>query len=120
MRRFRREKSVTKANLHVGMPVECGERGVQRGRNAVVVEQQAHAHAAVGGLAQFFEQQGAGEIVAPDVILDVQRTLGAAHERHARGEGVERVRKRVDAGEVGMGGEFGRDGCAKLSRSRLL
>ncbi|MNY79559.1 hypothetical protein D3C86_2202380 [compost metagenome] len=39
--------------------------------DAVVVKQQAHAHAAVGGFMQRFQQQGAGQVVAPDVVLDV-------------------------------------------------
>ncbi len=56
---------------------------VKRGENAVlaghmqVVEQQAHAHAAVGGADDVGEQRLAGQVAIVDVILQVQRALRA-------------------------------------------
>jgi hypothetical protein len=50
---------------------------------AEIIEQQPHRHPARGRRGQFIEQQPAGDIVAPDIILDVDASLRAPHQREA-------------------------------------
>ena len=126
MRRLTRPKSVTeiddaKAAMHerieephldVGMRVERGDRLVHAAR-VLVVEQQAHPHAALGRLPQRLAQQPAGGIAAQDVVLHVEAALGGAREQHARGERVAAVAERMDAGLARMRGLQRRDGAAE-------
>lgn len=85
------------------MRVERGQLLVEPDR-VVVVEQQPHPHAAVGRSAQGAEQQRAGLVVVPDVVLHVERALGGARKQHARSERVEPVGQRMDAGAARMRG----------------
>jgi hypothetical protein len=49
-----------------------------------VVDQQAHANAAARGVAQLAQKQCADLVVADQVVLRVDRALGAARDRDAR------------------------------------
>ena len=114
MRRFRRSKSasrpstrasrcgyrVVQPHLDIGLRRESGQRCVEP-RSSVVVEQQAHADAARGP-AQGLEQQRAGGIVVPDVVLHVQRALGRRGQHDARRERVARIGQTKDAGLARM------------------
>ena len=99
MRRFTRVKSVTKlsarvvamdervveAHLDVRMRVERGDAWDRARCVFVVVEQQPHAHAALGRLPQRLEQQVADLVAVPDVVLHVERLFrGAGEQRRAR------------------------------------
>jgi hypothetical protein len=53
------------------MRIERCDRRVEAG-GVVVVEEQAHAHAAFGGLPQRLEKEVAGLVAMPDVILNVE------------------------------------------------
>ena len=53
----------------------------------VVVEQQTHAHASVGSLAEPVEHQRSGVVAVKDVGLDVDRALGGFGEPGPRREG---------------------------------
>ena len=79
----------------------------------VVVEQQAHAHAAFGRLPQRLEQQVAGLVGVPDVVLDVERAVGGSGEDGARGERRAGLGDRVDPGVTRMGGSTRPDGAAE-------
>ena len=52
------------------MAVE-GEQDVVQPVSVVVVKQQAHAHAAFGGTVDKVEHELAGDVVVPDVVLEV-------------------------------------------------
>ena len=52
------------------MAVE-GEQDVVQPVGVVVVKQQSHAHAAFGGTVDKVEHELAGDIVVPDVVLEV-------------------------------------------------
>ncbi len=83
---------------HFGVRVAVqGLQGVVQPSGAAVVQQQAHAHAAVGGQQQLVQQQQAGLVVAPDVVLHIQRVLGGAGQQAAGGEGFARIAQGVDA-----------------------
>jgi len=88
------------------MAVECRQRRVQPG-GAQIVQQQAHAHAALGGGQQLGQQQRAGDVAAPDVVLHIQRAFGRARQQHAGGKGVVRMGQQVYAAQARVRGEFG-------------
>ena len=71
---------------------ECVETG-----GVVVVEQQPDAHAAIGRAAHRREQQRAGNVVAPDVVLEIERALRGIREQHAGSERVAPVAQLDDA-----------------------
>jgi hypothetical protein len=78
---------IEEPHLDVRSSVEGGERFVEAAR-VVVVQQQPHPDAAVGGAAQCVEKQGAGNIRVPDVVLDVEAALRGIGQADPRGEGV--------------------------------
>ena len=79
---------IEEPDLDVGMRIERGDPGIEAG-GVVVIEEQPHAHATIGGAMERLEQQRPRHIVVPDVVLHVQRMLGGTGEQHARGESVE-------------------------------
>ena len=109
--------------------------GGQRGDLAVaavaggVVEQEADAHAAVGGLQQLHGEQPRAEAVVGDVVLQVEAALGVADQFGADGEGLVAVGQQTEAGLPGRmtpgrglhgraePGALGRQGCAGLPRN---
>ena len=79
---FAVQKWVEQADLDVGMAVEGGQDGVHAVR-VVVVQQQAHAHAAFCRLPEFLQQCQAGDVVAPNIILRVNRHGGVVQQNCA-------------------------------------
>jgi hypothetical protein len=84
-------------HLDIRMAVD-GEQDVVGGHRAEIVEQQAHAHAAVGGAEQPLDQNLAGQVLVPDVILHIEAALRLIRQNQPRGQSIARVRKRVEAG----------------------
>lgn len=87
---------------------------VQRGENTVhavgvvVVQQQAHAHAALGGLMQLLQQLLACGVVVPDVVLRVDGHAGVVNQAGAQGVGLVGLVDDVGVGvEDGLGLRFG-------------
>jgi hypothetical protein len=111
-------EGVEQAHLDARVAVQRGQRGVQA-RGAHVVQQQAHAHAAPGGGQQFAQQQRAGGVAAPDVVLHVQRALGRARQQRAGGEGVVRMVQRVDAAAPRVGRRAGRQRAPQAGGARV-
>ena len=87
---------VEQADFDVFFRIERSE-GVVHAARIVVVEQQAHAHAATGGLLQHLEQHFAGHVVVPDIVGDVERMVGVADKDGAGDKGVVRVGQQVHA-----------------------
>ena len=81
---------VVQPHLDVRVGVERGQRRIQPAR-VVVVEQQAHANAALGRLPQRLEQQVAGRVAAPDVVLHVERPVGCGGEQRPSRKRVARL-----------------------------
>ena len=84
-----------------------------------VVEQQPHAHAALGRLPERLEQQVADLVAMPDVVLHIERPFGGGGEQDARGERVAGVGKRVDPGLARMRGDAWGDRAAKPGLRRV-
>ena len=67
------------------------------GHRAEIVEQQAHAHAAVGRAEQTFEQNLADQILVPDEILYIEAAPRRIRQDQSRSDGVVRICERVNA-----------------------
>ncbi len=64
----------------------------------MVVEQHADSHAAVSRSLQCFEEQEAGEILLPDVVLRIDRTIRGIDQVRSSRECIEPVRQREHSG----------------------
>ena len=68
-----------------------------------VVDQQAHAHAALGGIAQRAQELQADAVVGQVVVLDVERALGPLRQRQPGIEGEVAGRQQPEARFAGAG-----------------
>ena len=95
-----RRQRVEQAHLHLR---QRGQRGVQLvvAGGVEVVDQQAHAHAARGGVAQRAQHARAGTVVGQHVGLQVERALGALDQRQPRVQRVVAVDQQPHARRVG-------------------
>ncbi len=84
-----------------------------------VVEQQAHAHAALGRLPERLEQQVPDLVSVPDEILRVERFFRGGGEHDTRREGVIGLRKRMDAGLARIRRDARRNRAAEPCRRRV-
>src|SRR6185295_4273085 len=93
-------------------PGQRGKRGEERvlARRVEVVDENADAHAARRGGDEGGEELTAGAVVGDQVVLDVDRALGAADQREAGFERIVGVGKEAKAGAVGGVGGSGRSG----------
>ena len=64
-----------------------------RGAFVQIVEQDAHAHAAIGRGEEMLREQLAGRVAVEDVVLQVDRIFRAVGERKPREQRVDRVRQ---------------------------
>jgi hypothetical protein len=92
-----RAKGIEKTNLDGCMTIER-DQGIIVRPCVHVIEQHAHAHAAIGGAQQLAREVEPGRIAAPDVILHFDAALGGLRAHHAQGEGVEPVGDESRAG----------------------
>ena len=75
---FADEKGVEQADLDVGMGVEGGE-DVVHAVGVVVIQQEAYAHATLGGLLQLVQELLACGVVVPNVVLRVNGHVGVVN-----------------------------------------
>ncbi len=85
-------------DLDVLMSVEARDQLVLLFEGTPVVEQHAHAHAAIGGGDEAVDDQRAGLIGVEDVVLEIERAVGELDEDGARHERVEARRQKSEAG----------------------
>ncbi|MNF95696.1 hypothetical protein D3C84_784610 [compost metagenome] len=78
-----------------------------------VVQQDAHAHAPVGGLEQFVHQHPCADAVVDDVVLQIQAALGVANQLGPGDERVGAVRQQPKARAPFMGSSLGLDRAAE-------
>ena len=118
---------VEQPHLDVRVRVQCYDRLVEA-RGVLVVEQQPHANAALGGLPERVVEQRASRVVSPDVVLHVETALGGTRQQHPRGERIARIDEGIDAGPARIGGDRRRQraaeprlgGIGKRARRRAL
>src|SRR5690606_10252943 len=96
------QKGVEQTNLDMRVVVQRRQDIVQAG-DAIVVEQQAHAHATLCSSVQGLQKQRACQVVVPDVVLHIQRALGGAAEEGACGERITCVCQSDDSRLAGVG-----------------
>ena len=80
---------IEEPDLDAVVRVQARQQRVERGAAVVVVEQQAHTHAALGGGQHAPEQPAPGAVVAPDVALHVQADGGPIDQPQPRRKGVQ-------------------------------
>ncbi len=93
-------EGIEEADLDIGMRVERREVGVAI-LEVDVVDQDAHAHAAVGGAKQVSGEEQAGGIRIPLVVLHVETSFGQVRQHDARRE---RFAPAPDDREPGLAG----------------
>ena len=91
-------------HLDVRMTVDGEQSGVG-GHRAEIVEQQTHAHAAVGRTEQMFEKNLARQVLGPDEILHIEAALRRIRQSQPRGQSVAPARERVEARLAWMRGD---------------
>ena len=94
-------KRIEQPHFDVRMRGERTEESIET-RGVIVVEQETDTNAAVGGPTHRCKEQHAGHVLAPDVVLDVERVLGLVGKEHAGRECVPAVAQLDDAGLPGM------------------
>ena len=89
-------------DAHVDQRVAVeGEDGGVLAARVDIVEQHAHAHAAIGRAQQFAHQQASRYVVVPDVVLQVEAAARFARAQGAQGERFQIV---VDQGRAAVAG----------------
>ncbi len=88
--RAAQDDGVEQPDLDIGMQVQLGQFRFDIG-HAVVVEQQAHAHATVGRPFHRVQQQHPGEGLRPDVIARIEAVFGHVGQLQQPGKGAEAV-----------------------------
>jgi hypothetical protein len=97
----REANGLNSRHLDVWMGVQSGQREVV-GAGVHVVQQQAHAHAAVGRAHQFARQHPAGQVVVPDVVLHVEAALGVARRQPPQRERLDAIGDQPEPGLARM------------------
>jgi hypothetical protein len=88
------DERVEDAHLDIRVRIERGECRIHP-RVAVVIDEEAHADSAISGGVKGFDEQRSRPVVAPDIILHIQRPLGGVRQPHARCERIRPVAKRI-------------------------
>ncbi len=86
----------------VAVEREVGGDAAVRGE---VVEEESHAHAAVGCLQHLVGEEMPGQVALPDVVHEIEAAAGGARHQDSRGEGVVAVRQHEKATLVGAPGK---------------
>ena len=114
-------QGVEYADLDVGMGSEGAHHGVEAVAGGVV-EQHAHAHAAVGGAQQLVDQGSSAQAIMDDVVLQVDARLGVADQLGAGAKGLVAVGQQAKARAPVIGRGLALDGAAErrfAGRQRL-
>ena len=89
-------KWVEQTHLNIGVGIH-GRKGLIQATGAMVINQHAHAHTALSRFVQGFQQQRAGGVAMPNVILHIQGFLGLLGQLHPRRKRFTRVRQQIQA-----------------------
>lgn len=109
-------EGIEEPDLDIRVGIERGQRRIQPD-GVVVIQQQANAHAPVGGGAQTIEQQGARHVPVPDVVLDVECTVRSPDQQCPRSKRIARVGQQVDTRIAGIGRHPWRQRLAQARRA---
>ncbi len=106
-----RRQRIEQAHLDVRQGREGAEQLVLAG-GVEIVDEQAHANAASGGIGERAQEAQADAVLLQLVVLDVERALGATRQRQARIEGEVAGRQEAKA-------RFARAGAGEARRREL-
>ena len=106
---------VEQPHLDVRERGEPDEQRVAAGR-VEIVDEQAHAHAALRGVAHIAQQQVPGLVVVDMVVLQVERPRGAPGEFDPRVERIRAQWQQPEAGQSGFGQRRLRDAHERARR----
>ena len=97
---------VEQAHLDVRMRVERVEHAVLSA-DVEIVEQDAHAHAAIRSREDALRDEPAGRVVVEDVVLQVERMRGVVDQHDAAHQRIGVAEQRAESGIVVVLGDFG-------------
>ena len=92
---------VEQTDLDVGVGIEGGDDGVA-GLVVGIVDEEPHPDPAIGRLHHAVDDDPAGRIAVPDVVLHVEASLGQVGQRQTDDEGLAPVAQEAEAGEARM------------------
>src|SRR5690606_35753039 len=116
---FADDERVEQAHLDLRVQGQSGQLRIQT-RGATVIQQQPDPYPSVRRRVQLLQQQGAGHVAVPDVVLHVQGALCSPGQQHPRRECAVRVGEGVDAALVGVCRYFGGQGLAEAGGAGAL
>ena len=92
---------VEQTNLNIGVSIEAGFDGI-----AVlvigIVDEEPHPHPAISRLHHVLDDDPAGGVAVPHVILHIEATLGQIGERQTGDEGLAPLAQETEARETWM------------------
>ena len=94
-----------------------GRQRIVRALGVDVVEEQTHAHAAVGCRQHLRQQRESGLVRMKNVVLHIQAAVGLPDERHACHERIGTLRDRVKSRLAGMRRQVA---CGGPAQARVL
>ena len=111
---------VEQSDLDIGMGVEGGFDRIAGLVVVGIVDEEPHPHPAIGRLHHPVDDDPAGRIAVPDVVLHVEASLGQVGQRQADDEGLARLAQEAEAGEARMRVDRGAEELAQPGRRRVL
>ena len=110
---------VVEPHLEVGVRSKCEKGRIEAG-DSIVVQQETHPHAPRRGAPQRLEQEDTGNVVMPDVVLDVERALGRLDQKCPRSESAAAAGERVNSRQLRVCGHAGTDRLGELAVGSVL
>ena len=92
---------VEQTDLDIGVGIEGGFDGIA-GLVVGIVDEQPHPDPAIGRLHHAVDDDPAGNIAVPGVVLHVETSLGQVGQRQTDDEGLAPVAQEAEAGEARM------------------
>ena len=92
---------VEQTDLDVGVGIEGGFDRIA-GLVVGIVDEEPHPDPAIGRLHHVVDDDPAGRIAVPDIVLHVEASLGQVGQRQTGDEGLARLAQEAEAGEARM------------------
>ena len=96
-------KGIKQTDFDIGMIVEC-QQEIIHAVGVVVVQKQTHTDAAFGRAMNQVEQKLAGDVVVPDIVLQIEGMVGGFNQGGTGDKGFMGIVQQIDMGNIGLGG----------------
>ena len=100
---FSENKGIKQTDFDIGMIVECKQE-IIHAVGVVVVQKQTHTDAAFGRAMNQVEQKLAGDVVVPDIVLQIEGMVGGFNQGGTGDKGFMGIVQQIDMGNIGLGG----------------